>query len=87
MQLAEQKGLSKAAVEQMIDQLRKDNNSLANSLEQRRNKNMEDVKVIRIFMSSICSRFHMFTTRFEDSSEACNWESYGYRNMMPLVLT
>ena len=52
LQLSNQKGLDKAAVEQLIDQLRKQNNTLASNMEQRRNKSMEDAKVLSIFLLS-----------------------------------
>ena len=51
LQLSQQKVLDKAAVEQLIDQLRKQNNTLASNLEQKRNKNLEDTKVRQCLLS------------------------------------
>lgn len=41
-ELSSQKGLDKAALEQLIDKLRKQNNNLAVSMEQKRGKSLED---------------------------------------------
>ncbi len=61
----------------MIDQLRKDNNTFLNNMEQRRNKNLDDIKVLGyVFVNYIWSLFTLFSvnsgSRFGFRASRCD---------------